>query len=276
MAVPTPWQVLVIITIVVAALALILGVVGHWVLRSRLEAEETPSLTVRDFVLPLQTLTVFVLAFVLVTASTSNGKADQAARDEAGVVDHLYEVAEYAPAAQRRRLQGDVVCYARAVRAHEWPAMAHGHGAKEPNVWSTDLRAGLRQMQDSAVFGMLVSSDRDRSEARQTRIAESTPAIPSVVYWLMLAALAFLVVTLALCLPRQNTGLVTAGLVVLTALLTSVLLVIRDVERPFSGVITIPATAMTAVQNDISEDYAAAYGPHGLPCTGDGTRKAAA
>ncbi|MER7403018.1 hypothetical protein ABT373_11150 [Streptomyces sp. NPDC000070] len=54
----------------------------------------------------------------------------------------------------------------------------------------------------------------------------------------MLAALAFLIVTLALCPPRQNTGLVTAGLVELTALLTSVLLMIRDVERPFSGVIT--------------------------------------
>ncbi|GHE81959.1 hypothetical protein GCM10018785_57530 [Streptomyces longispororuber] len=57
-----------ITTVVVAALALVVGVIGHWVLRGRLEAEEIPALTVRDFVLPLQTLTVFVLAFVLVTA----------------------------------------------------------------------------------------------------------------------------------------------------------------------------------------------------------------
>ncbi|WP_282792790.1 DUF4239 domain-containing protein [Streptomyces sp. CC224B] len=261
-----------IITVVVAALALVVGVVGHWVLRGRLEADETPALTVRDFVLPLQTLTVFVLAFVLVTASASNGKADQAARDEAGVVDHLYEVAEYAPAPQRQRLQGDIVCYARAVRAHEWPAMADGHGARQPGVWTTDLRAALKQMQDDSAFGMLVSSDRDRSEARQTRIAESTPAIPGAVYWLMLAALAFLVLTLALCLPRKNTALVTAGLVALTALLASVLLVIRDVERPFSGVITIAPTAMAAVEADITDDYAAAYGRTKLPCTDDGTR----
>ncbi|MGA4845183.1 hypothetical protein ACOBQB_02450 [Streptomyces sp. G5(2025)] len=260
------------ITIVVAALALVAGVIGHWVLRGRLEAGETPSLTVRDFILPLQTLTVFVLAFVLVTASTSNGKADQAARDEAGVVDHLYEVAEYAPGAQRQRLQADTVCYARAVRAHEWAAMAHGHGASDPSVWTTDLRVALKQMQDSATFGMLVSADRNRSEARQTRIAESTPAIPGAVYWLMLAALAFLVVTLGLCLPRKNTALVTVGLVILTALLTSVLLVIRDVERPFSGVIKIPPTAMTAVETDITDDYTNAYGKDRLPCASDGTR----
>ncbi|MET9516472.1 hypothetical protein [Streptomyces sp. NPDC002994] len=260
-----------ITTVVVAGLALVAGVAGHWFLRGRLEAEETPSLTIRDFVLPLQTLTVFVLAFVLVTASTSNGKADEAVRNEAGVVDHMFEVADYAPSAQRQRLQADVVCYVRAVRAAEWPAMAQGRGSKVPNTWSTDFRAGLRQMGDGAsAFGMLVSADKERSEARQTRIAESTPAIPSAVYWLMLAALAFLVITLALCLPRRNTALVTMGLVVLTALLTTVLLVIRDVERPFSGVIQVTPAAMTAVEDDISEDFTEVYGEGRLPCDGQG------
>ncbi|MEU4796723.1 hypothetical protein [Streptomyces sp. NPDC023327] len=262
-----------IITIVVAALALIAGVVGHWVLRSRLEAQETPSLTVRDFVLPLQSLTIFVLAFVLVTASTSNGKADEAARKEAGVVDHMFEVADFAPAPQRQRLQADVVCYARAVRAHEWPAMANGHGAQQPSVWTTDFREALKQMGTGApAFGMLMAADKERSQARQTRIAESTPAIPSAVYWLMLAALAFLVLTFALCLPRKNTALVAGGLVVLTALLTTVLLVIRDVERPFSGAIQIPATAMTGTEDDITEDFTSAYGPDRLPCTDDGAK----
>ncbi|MGI5484861.1 hypothetical protein [Streptomyces lavendofoliae] len=262
-----------VVTIVVAALALVLGVAGHWLLRGRLEATETPALTVRDFVLPLQTLTVFVLAFVLVTASTSNGKADEAARNEAGTVDHMYEVADYAPATQRRRLQGDVVCYARAVRAREWPAMAHGHGTSEPSVWTTDFRAALKRMgTDTPAFGMLVAADKERSQARQTRIAESTPAIPNAVYWLMLAALTFLVITLGLCLPRQNTALVTAGLVVLTALLTTVLLVIRDIERPFSGAIRVAPTAISSVAEDITQDYTAAYKASRLPCDNDGLR----
>ncbi|MGW0468238.1 bestrophin-like domain [Streptomyces sp. NPDC003027] len=265
-----------LITIVVAALALIAGVVTHWVLRSRLEAQETPFLTVRDFVLPLQSLTIFVLAFVLVTASASNGKADDAARKEAGVVDHMFEVADFAPDPQRQRLQADVVCYARAVRAFEWPAMAEGHGAPQPSVWTTDFRASLKQMgTDAPAFGMLMAADKERSQARQTRIAESTPAIPSAVYWLMLAALAFLVLTLALCLPRTNTALVTGGLILLTALLTSVLLVIRDVERPFSGVIQIPATAISGVESDITDDYRTAYGPARLPCTDDGAKTTA-
>lgn len=267
----------VIITIVVAALALIGGLIAHWVLRCRLEETETPSLTIRDFVLPLQTLTVFVLAFVLVTASTSNGKADEAARKEAGVVDHIFEVADYAPASQRQRLQADVVCYARAVHAYEWSAMADGHGARQPSAWTTDFRAALKQMGTEApAFNMLVSADKERSEARQTRIAESTPAIPSAVYWLTLAALAFLVVALALCLPRKNTLLVTSGLIVLTALLTTVLLVIRDVERPFNGAIQISPTAINGVVDDITDDYTTAYGNDRLPCTEKGAKMNAA
>lgn len=262
---------MVITTIVVAALALVAGVVGQRLLRRRLEADETPALTVRDFVLPLQTLTVFVLAFVLVTASNSNGKAEEAVRKEAGMVDHMFEVADYAPAAHRQRLQGDIVCYVRAVETQEWPALADGHGSAAPSVWSTDLRAALRAMGDDAsAFGLLVAADKERSQARQTRIAESSPAIPSAVYWLMLAALAFLVVTLGLCLPRKNTAMVTTGLVVLTALLTSVLLVIRDVERPFSGVITVTPAAMKAVDGDITEDFTTSYGKNKLPCDNDG------
>lgn len=267
----------VIITIVVAALALVTGLIAHWVLRGRLEETETPSLTIRDFVLPLQTLTVFVLAFVLVTASTSNGKADEAARKEAGVVDHIFEVADYAPASQRQRLQADVVCYARAVRAYEWPAMADGRGAQQPSTWTTDFRAALKQMgTEASAFNMLVAADKERSEARQTRIAESTPAIPSAVYWLTLAALAFLVVALALCLPRKNTLLVTSGLIVLTALLTTVLLVIRDVERPFNGAIQISPSAINGVADDITDDYTTAYGNGRLPCTDRGAKSNAA
>ncbi|GAA4933917.1 hypothetical protein ACFPM3_04855 [Streptomyces coeruleoprunus] len=260
-----------VVTIVVVLLALMLGLIGHWLLRGRLEAEETPSLTVRDFVLPLQTLTVFVLAFVLVTASTSQGKADDAVRREAGAVDHMFEVAEFAPAAQRLRIQADVVCYTRAVRAGEWKAMSQGHGSGRPSHWTTDFRAALKRMgTGDSSFGLLIAADKERSQARQTRIAESTPTIPGAVYWLMLTALACLVVTLALCLPRRNTALVTAGLVTITALLTSVLLVIRDVDRPFSGVIEVPTTAIDTVEEDITEDFVAAYGRGRLPCDDDG------
>jgi hypothetical protein len=159
------------------------------------------------------------------------------------MVDHMFEAADFAPAAQRERLQADVVCYLRAVQTWEWPAMAHGGGSKVPSNWTTDFRAGLQAMNDSPALGMLVSADKDRSQARQTRIAEASPTIPNTVYFLMLAALAVLVVTL---------------------------LVIRDVDRPFSGVVQIKPSAIAAVEDDVTEDFIATYGKGRLPCDDQG------
>ncbi|MEU4213385.1 DUF4239 domain-containing protein [Streptomyces sp. NPDC026206] len=262
-----------IITVVVAACALIVGVVGRRLLRDELAALETPTLTVRDFVLPLQALTVFVLAYVLVMASGSNGRAEEAVRQETEVLDHMYKAADFAPAAPRQRLQADLICYVRAVRSAEWAAMAHGQGSPVPDVWSSDFHATFKTMDTKAApFSMLVSADRDRDQARQTRVAESTPAIPGAVYWLLLAALAILVITLGLCLPPANNATVTAALVVLTALLACVLLTIRDVERPFSGVIQIKPSAMTALEDNMTKDFTAAYGNNHLPCDENGSK----
>ncbi|MEV2255580.1 DUF4239 domain-containing protein [Streptomyces sp. NPDC050147] len=262
-----------IVTIVVAVGAVLAGVFGRRLLRRQLESLETPTLTVRDFVLPLQALTVFVLAFVLVMASNSNGRAEEAVRKEAKALDHMYEVADFAPAPQRQRLQADVICYVRSVRSSEWPAMAHGHGSTGPSTWTSDFHAALQDMgTDAAPFTMLLASDKERDQYRQTRVAESTPTIPSTVYWVMLAALAVLVVVLGLCLPQTKSATVTATLIVTTALLTSVLLVIRDVERPFSGMIQISSGAMTAVDDDLTKNYTATHGDHRMPCDEQGNR----
>ncbi|MFJ3817158.1 hypothetical protein [Streptomyces sp. NPDC090056] len=106
--------------IIVAALALLAGLAANRFLRPRLLSEDDDTgMAVKDLVGPLLTLTVLLLAFVLVTANGSYGKAEVASRGEAKAVDQLVEAAEYAPAAQKAAIQADAVCYARAVRTRE-------------------------------------------------------------------------------------------------------------------------------------------------------------
>ncbi|WP_274561540.1 DUF4239 domain-containing protein [Streptomyces spiramyceticus] len=260
-------------TLVVVGLALVLGMAANRLLRHRLLGEDAEALTVRDFLEPLLTLAVLVLAFVMVLAAESYGNAEDAARAEAGVVDHLFEVSDFAPDAQRERLQADAVCYARAVHSREWPAMMNGNGSSAPSTWSTDFRMQLKQMdtQDS-VFEILVTADRDRSEARQTRIAESTPAIAPLFYWFMLVTLAVTVIVLAFCLPRRKCGTEITLLIVLTTLLTASLLIIHDVDRPFDGLIDVPPTAIAETERDVADDFAGAYGESRLPCDTEGQK----
>ncbi|MFJ5712867.1 hypothetical protein [Streptomyces sp. NPDC093105] len=109
-----------VLVIVVAVVALLAGLAANRWLRPRLVGDDDDSgMGVKDLVGPLLTMTVLLLSFVLVTANSSYGKAEVASRGEARAVDQLVEAAEYAPAAQRSRIQADAVCYARAVREQE-------------------------------------------------------------------------------------------------------------------------------------------------------------
>ncbi|MFJ9522064.1 hypothetical protein ACIRPK_27905 [Kitasatospora sp. NPDC101801] len=266
-----------LIALLVVAVAVAAGFLANRFLRARLMGADAEGVGASDLLEPLLTLAVLVLAFVLVMASESFGSAEKAARTEAGVVDHLFEVAEYAPAAQRKAIQADVVCYTRAVHAVEWPAMVRGEGSSAPSVWTTDIRRHFKEMDpNDAVFGILVQADQDRSEARQNRIAEATPAVPPAFSWFMLISVAVTLAALAFCLPRKRRGAEIVLLLVLAGLLTGSLLIIHDIDRPYDGMIAIQPTAIDNTKDDDTEDYLAAYGPGSLPCDLMGKPSAAA
>ncbi|MGW0034613.1 bestrophin-like domain [Streptomyces sp. NPDC003314] len=260
--------------IVVAVLALLAGLAANRFLRPKLLSEDDDTgMAVKDLVGPLLTLTVLLLAFVLVTANGSYGKAEVASRGEAKAVDQLVEAAEYAPAAQRAEIQADAVCYARAVRTQEWPAMADGNGSAAPSVWSTDFRRVFREVEGKPVFGMLVAADNKRSEEREERLTQATASIPGAILWFLLATLVITVMALGICLPRRNNRGQIITLVVITALLTTTLCIIRDVDRPFGGIINIEPTAITEIERQATRDFLANHRSSDLPCDDQGDRR---
>lgn len=263
-----------LITIAVAVAALVLGLAANWLLKRRKNVETGEPIQVSDLVSPMETLAVLLLAFVLVLAAESFNVADDAVRAEAGVVDHFFEVSEFAPPAATQQLQGATVCYARAVLAHEWPSMVAGAGTSSvPSTWSTQFRAVFKQLgADSPVFETLVNADKERSDARSQRVSQSVPAVPDILYWFMLLALAVTVGTFAFSLPAGRKRLEVATLVLLTALFTLSLILIRDVDRPFGGAISVSAEAMRDTESDIAEDFIDVYGQNALPCNDKGEK----
>ncbi|MFI8281420.1 hypothetical protein ACIGBH_42675 [Streptomyces sp. NPDC085929] len=262
---------MVIIIIVVGALALIAGLAANHFLRGRRLGEDVEGLSVPDLVAPLTMLTIVILAFTLVTASSSYGKAEEAARLEAGSMEDAYQVIEYAPAAQRERLKADIICYARAVRSLEWPAMAHSHRSDVPSAWSADLHTTLMETRGNfPSFGLLVSANNDRSLARLTRLAESGTSVPPPIMFFLLGTMALTVTTLALFLPTGRKRKEVAVLLVLTTLFLGALLIIQDAQYPFSGAIKLEPTAIDRVDHVLTEDFQARYGPGRLPCDSHG------
>nr|WP_202500911.1 hypothetical protein [Streptomyces sp. SID5785] len=253
---------------------MIVGLAANRFLRPRLLAEDDDTgMAVKDLVGPLLTLTVLILAFVLVTANGSYGKAEVASRGESRALDQLVETAEYAPAAQRGKIQAGAVCYARAVRTQEWPAMSDGEGSTAPSVWSTDFRHTFRSLEGEPVFGMLVTADNKRSDEREERLTQASASIPSAFFWFLLATLFITVVALGVCLPRKNNRGQLITLTVITAILTTMLVIIRDVDRPFGGIINVAPTAIAEVEHQAYRDFRAHHPAAQLPCDGRGVRR---
>ncbi|MGW0734852.1 bestrophin-like domain [Streptomyces sp. NPDC002851] len=261
-----------IITVTVAtiAIAFVVGMVLNRLLRRRLLGEEAEAMTVRDLVEPLQTLAVLVLAFVLVMAADSFSKAEVASQTEASAVEHLYEVAEFAPPEARQRLQGDAICYARAVIAEEWRTMRDGKRSAVPDPWSVDFLEATKPLTDAPVFEMLLDADDKRGESRRDRLSQSTPAIPGAMYWFMLLTLVVTVIAVAFVLPHRRGRAEIVTLAIFTALLTAALLLINDVDRPFRGVVNVDHASMNMTIDDITKDYDSAYGKEKLPCDARG------
>ncbi|CAM5366316.1 hypothetical protein SALBM135S_08506 [Streptomyces alboniger] len=265
-----------VLVIVVAVVALLAGLAANRFLRPRLLTEDDDSgMAVKDLVGPLLTLTVLLLAFVLVTANGSYGKAEVASRGEARAVDQLVEAAEYAPEKQRAEVQADAVCYARAVREQEWPAMSDGKGSAAPSVWSTDLRRVFREMDGDPAFGMLVAADNKRSEEREERLTQATASIPSAIFWFLLATLIITVAALGVCLPRRNNRGQIITLTIITALLTTTLCIIRDVDRPFGGIVDVKPTGISEAERQATRDFLSRHRAADLPCDHRGDRDAA-
>jgi hypothetical protein len=138
-------------------------------------------------------------------------------------------------------------------------------------VWSTDLRRVFREVEGKPVFGMLVAADNKRSEEREERLTQATASIPSAILWFLVIT----VMALGICLPRRNNRGQIITLVVITALLTTTLCNIRDVDRPFGGIINVEPGAITEVERQATRDFLTHYTAADLPCDDQGSRRAA-
>ncbi|MFF2574114.1 hypothetical protein [Streptomyces sp. NPDC058084] len=264
------------ITVVIMAAALAAGLTANRLRRHRVPTGgEDEEASISDLISPLETLAVLLVAFVIVVAAESYGTAGSAAGAEAHRVDQLYEVADYAPEPERERMQGAAVCYARAIMAYEWPAMVDkGEKAAEASVWSSDFRNHFKALaqKHAATFELLVRADDERSVARQTRLSEAMPAIPAVVYWFMVISLAATVGAFAFGLPRRRGAAHFVLLFVLAGLFTGSLLLIEDIDKPFSGQIRITNEAMAETAADIGDDFGTDHPGSRLPCDPTGIR----
>ncbi len=132
-----------------------------------------------------------ILAFVILVAFQGFNAARTGAQEEASATRLLYKSAALLPSPARDNLHANLICYARAVIALDWPAM----GAGGSSVRVDDLEA---QIDDSlpaihattpvqqAAVGNLLDGAITRDRGRDARLSEAQGRLPEPVWIVIL------------------------------------------------------------------------------------------
>jgi hypothetical protein len=127
---------------------------------------------------PLATLAVVLVVFVLVQVFTSWSAAGRAETTEATATLLLFREGELLQGtAVRQTVRREIVCYATSVVDQDWPAMADRDISNVPTYWAARFRdAGVRQARDGpreSAGEDFVTRDGERAAGRQDRLGEA-------------------------------------------------------------------------------------------------------
>jgi hypothetical protein len=262
------------LAIIVALLvAIVVGVAANRRWTSNHDGE---GLDAGDLVNPITTIAAILLAFVMVEALSSYGRARENAGTEARIVDASAEAAaRVANAPLALAFEADLICYARAVRFQEWPSMAvSGDRSPAVAVWNGDVERVLGEIRRAGgddELDRLIDFDASRSDARLSRLAEADPSLPSGLNWLMLGSVVVAIFGLAMFM-KPGTGRRTnvAILLIFGSIVGGTLIMVIDLDRPFDGFNKIEPTAMTRTQLAMEADFATRYPSGSYPCDAGG------
>jgi hypothetical protein len=179
-----------------------------------------------------------LLGFIIFLAFQSYDQARAGAETEAVLVAQQMQTAQFLPADTRDTLTGQLVCYARAVVAVEWPKMQDGSLGDAFNPWGPELFRTIHQVDpqtytEQSAYDRWLDQTADREQARIDRVHGAEGLIP-LPLWLVLFAISALIFVYVLFFADSAEGAVTQGLLMgsVTAVITLLLLLLAFFDHP--------------------------------------------
>ncbi len=188
-----------------------------------------------------------ILGFMLFAVWTNFQTADTNAEAEANCLVSVARSSRGLPAEQRALILRLANAYTRIMIAEEWPAMSHGQisPASHPIVqqlWasliSTEERPGLEQTSLDHTMSELARMTEYR-RLRQMQVDANLPEI----LWLVLILGATVTILSACLFGTSDFRLHVIQVIMLSLLISSILVAIGDINRPFQGSVHVGAEA---------------------------------
>jgi Protein of unknown function (DUF4239) len=199
-----------------------------------------------------------VLGFVVVVVWQKYDDAVSNVENEVDAIGNLYHVVEAYPAGSRSQIRGDLRSYAEIVARIEWPAMARNQGVpaigweKIENVSYAIDTFNPTNFKEFAAQQAAIAGEQRLFDARRARLIEAVPAVPSVLWFALVAgALAMVSFCYIFGVENRPAQLVMTG--ILVGLIGILFLVIDDFSTPFSGSVRISDDGWVYLQQRLPE-----------------------
>jgi hypothetical protein len=217
------------------------------------------------------------LGFIVFLAFTSYDESKTGAESEALAVIQQFETAQFLPAAARRQLGGELVCYGRSVVGQEWPRMEAGSESGAVNPWGLALFRTMETVRpttptEQSAYDKWIDQTSTREEARRDRVHADEGVIP-LPLWLVLFFTAGVIVVYMLFFADSGERAVVQGLLMgsVVAVMVATLLVLGILNSPYRpGVGQLRPVAMQQTLGLIDQSRAALQQDDPLPCDAEG------
>jgi hypothetical protein len=216
-----------------------------------------------------------LVAFVFLLAFQSYDAARSSAQDEATAVARMFHASELLSPPGREALQGELICYGRAVAQDEWDTMRDGRQSGLVRGWlrridRTFVGVRPRTASQGAAFSDWMDQGSDREIGRRGRLAEAEPLVPWLV-WVFLVAGGVIVVTFTAFFADSRERRLSQAMLMLavSTMVTSSLLVIAFLDRPYHSDSIKPSAMETTLAEVEPRD------PGDPPCDGNGRPRGA-
>jgi Protein of unknown function (DUF4239) len=218
-----------------------------------------------------------LLGFVVFLAFEAYDEARSGAEHEALVVAQQFETAQFLPVDVRRRLSGELVCYARNVVSREWEQLEDGTGADAINPWGVALFRALkttepRSSSEQSAYDKWLDQAFAREEARTDRIHPADGIIPTPL-WIVLFFSAATIFAFMLFFADSGERAIVQGMLIgsVTVVIVATLLLLRALDNPFhGGVGGLEPTAMERTLAVLEQARRIVGENESLPCDANG------
>ncbi|MGC0313006.1 hypothetical protein [Kitasatospora acidiphila] len=233
-----------ITVIVLALLAVALKLLQRWVPH---HIRETHNDVAGFIFAAVGVLYAVLLAFVVVTVWNNNDAARRTTFQEADALADIYWISRELPAPLGPQLEQQTLAYARTVEDTEWPMMAHHKSDPAATDLVYQIRGSVFSIKpdgaaQQVLYDHAVSHLEDLASQRRERLNQVDDEVPALL-WVALIVGGVLTVGFTFLFGLSNTLAHTLMILSLGALVVVSLLLIKEMNFPFTGVTAVKPTA---------------------------------